>query len=378
MSKALKLVESPSSRLPQQIEMDTSCVVSRTGDDESLDFSFMSKSFCMSGLPIRRQFERDPATRKAVAPQREISVFSRHDDQFSFSVQGHTLVQPGGQHVPIGIPYGARSRCLILWMTTQARISNSRWLELGRINEWLTEIGMSAHPETAAAAKEQLIRLSFARFSMSFRETRGDSPKREMFKNLSLVETSVFGEDDIGNFASGNIAKVRFPLGIQLSAQAYDHFTGGDIIPVSTESLREISNNAMAIDIFLFLSFRLPLIPADSTEAVSWKKLAKQFGAQGDTGNRFRHVFEESVKKALHAYRGADVQLNDDGLLMRYSPHPGTRKTLVAVPGTKTIDGTVRLRNRIAPPPGMKTETRKAAPAKAATASPQMTMDFNE
>lgn len=369
MTKALKLIEAPPIELQPQFDLDLHNGGVAGGDDESLDISFMSKSFCMSGLPIRRQFERDSVTRKTLSPQRETSLFSRHDDTFSFSVQGHTLVQPGGRQIPIGIPYGARSRCLILWTTTQARVTGSRWLELGRINEWLTDIGMSAHPETAAAAKEQLIRLTFARFSMSFKETKGNGPKREMFKNLSLIETSVFGEEDINNFADNNIAKVRFPLGIQLSTQAYEHFTGNDVIPVSTESLREISNNAMAIDIFLFLSFRLPLIPSDTTEPVSWKKLAKQFGAQGDTGTRFRHSFEASVDKALKAYRGADVQVTDEGLLLRYTPHPGTRRTLIAVPKTLPTDGVPRLRNRIAPPPGMKPDAKK-------TGDSQLLMDF--
>ena len=334
-------------------DMSSALSTTGTGDDESLDISFMSRSFCIAGLPLRRQFERDKLTRKAIEPQREATRFNRSDRQFSFTVEGKLLTLPRDPeplHIPIGVPYGARARLLILWMTTQARIGGDRWLELGKISEWLASVGMSHNSDGALAAKEQLIRLSFATFTMIFNDREG---KREFFNDNQLVETKVFGEDEMFHYAQGNIAKVRYPLGLQLSVPAFDHFSGGDVIPVSTEALREIANNAMAIDIFVYLNYRLPYIRSEEMQEVSWSKLAKQFGNIGDTGTRFRQVFEASVEKALRAYRNADVRITERGLELRYSPHAGTRRTLVAVPRTAepiVIDQTTRVRNRISPP----------------------------
>ena len=325
-----------------------------------LDVSYMSKSFCLSGLPLRKQYVRDPATRKTMDPQREITSFSRTDDRFALHITADTFLLPdrdGKKSIPfqMGLPYGARARLLILWMTTQARANGgSRWLEIGRINDWLDEAGITPHPDAAEAAKEQLLRLAFARFKMVLDEK---SRQQTYFHSSQLISSAIFASEDLENYAAGHIAKVRFPTGIELSEEAYKTFTGSNVIPVSTSQLRQISNNAMSIDLFLFFNYKLPLIPAATTETFSWKALIKQFG-NGETPKRFRYVFETSIANALKAYAGANVEISDKGLLMRYSPPAEVRKTTVTVPKLKLVGGSsVRVRNRIAPPNRSKSQT---------------------
>lgn len=356
------LVLAETNRLPERTDLDSAVAMAEIRDDDGLDIAYMSKSFCCCGLPLRRQFERDKITRKAVEPAREISVFVRNDDRFSFTVNGRVIALPsekhGGIQIPIGVPYGPRARLIILWLTTQSRMTGSRWLELGRIGDWLDSVGMSNHPDTAAQAKEQLIRLSFSLFTMAYVDK---DKKQELFKDCTLIESRVFAQDDLAHYGAGEIAKLRFPVGIELTQQAFNHFTGPDVIPVGMDAIREISNNALAIDLYLYLNFLLPSIPGDSTVLLSWKKLVKQFGS-GETVNRFRAVFDSSIEKALVAYRNADVRITDDGLELRYSPPAGSRRTLVAVPRLVLPDAgkPVRLRNRIAPPPGVDILTKSS------------------
>ncbi len=351
MSTAIARADQADSRHPMLRQLDLFIgggEVPTTPDDDGLDVSFMSRSLCLSGLPLRKQYERDKKTLRSVEPQRECNVFSRNDDRFSLTIGTNTVVMPGGEHLCVGLPYGARARLIILWMTTQARSPGrhpgDRWLEIGRIDEWLEQIGIVAHTDHALSAKEQLVRLAFAHFTMVMKREG-----LEYFTSDRLTESSIFHEEDLRNYADGNLAKVRFPLGLELSPKAYSRFTGYDVIPVSTESLRKIATSAMAIDILLYLHYRLPLIGPGDNELVTWRKLAVQFG-NGEPKARFRQLFDTSIQKALDAYTGANVDITEEGLLLRFSPVDARK--LFAVAPRKTAGGTlqrVRTSNRIAP-----------------------------
>ena len=171
------------------------------------------------------------------------------------------------------------------------------------------------------------------------------------FRSNQLISSAIFGQEDLENYAEGRLVKVRYPVGIELSDEAYKTFTNPNhVIAVSTQQLREISNNAMSIDIFLFLNFKLPQIPVGQTEIVSWKNLVKQFG-NSETSSRFRHVFEDSIRHAMRAYAGANVELTEQGLELRYSPPAETRKSMIAVPKLRLVETEkpLRVRNRVVP-----------------------------
>ncbi len=345
MSTALARTDN---RHPMQMQLDI-----MAGDDESLDVSFMSRAFCLAGMPLRKQYQRDKLTRKTLEPQREITTFSRSDEQFALTISGSEVTLPGddGRGLPVllqtGVPYGAKARLLILWMTTQARLNpSSRWLEIGKIDTFLEEIGVQPHPEASASVKDQLVRLTFSLFTMVLK----DQQQRHYFQRDMLISSSVFPEEDLSHYAAGELAKVRFPLGIELSQVAHDRFSSNDSIPISTESLRKISSSALAIDIYLYLCYRLPLLSHGESQLLTWKKLIKLFG-NNEKQSKFRQTFDSSITKALDAYQGANVDLTDEGLLLRYSDPAVLRKLFVANPQRKTVQGPQRVRNRIAPPP---------------------------
>ncbi len=326
-------------------QLDLALETQNAGDD-CLDVSYMSRSFCLSGLPLRRQFLKDPSTGKVLEPRQEETVFSRTDGAVSLTIGSQPFVMPDKTRVTVGVPYGARARLLILWLTTQARATQSRFLEIGRIEDWLNDAGIAFNPDSVSSAKEQLIRLSFANFTMVMKQD-----DYEFFTADRLIDKAVFQKDDIVNAKNGKFASVRLPLGVELSSKAYERFTGQGVIPVSTEALRKISHNAMAIDIFLYLSYKLPLISLGDTELLSWSRLVNQFG-NGETKSRFRQNFDPSISQALSAYRGANVDITKEGLVLRYSDPVEVRKMFVVSGGAKKEVRTLqRVRNRILPPP---------------------------
>ena len=274
--------------------------------EERLDVSFISRSFAMTGLPLRKLEVRD---------------FGRDDSHFSISISSNLIRIPGyGEFIP-GLPYGAKARLLVLWMTTRARETGCRHLEIGRIDDWMASVGIPPHHDNVAMAKSQLVRLSTTTFSMMLKKEN-----LEFFKSDTLIDSVVFTADDMIHYAEGNLAKVRFPLGIELS---------------------EISSNAMAIDALLYMIYRLPRIPRGEDVLVTWRQLVAWFGNR-EPMSKFRQTFRGSIEKAKDAYVGADIDITDEGLILRYSPPMETRR-LIAVNGGGRHLQRLRSTNRVVP-----------------------------
>jgi hypothetical protein len=295
---------------------------------ERIDVSFLHKSFCLAGLPIRRPKD---------------NFFSRTDDRFALTINSRKLALPGGGLFDTGVPWGAKARLLIVWMSTQAkdpnRVAGDRWLEIGRIREWLASIGIKPNGDAIAATKEQLIRLSFASFDMVWRENGLD-----LFKGDQLVDGAAFDAGDLAHYATGAMDKVRWPTGILMSTRAYDRFSK-DAIPIPTQRLREISHSAMAIDTFVYLCYKLPQVPKGETQLVPWRDLIASFGSK-EAPSLFRANFSNSIATALNAYPEAKVDMTDEGLVLHHSDPAELRQAFISVVLPDTGKPRRQLRNR--------------------------------
>ena len=146
---------------------------------DDMDVSFLHKSFCIAGLPLR-------------APKNPKEPYTRNDNRFALTIAPNSFMLPGGEMVHVGIPYGPKSRLLAMWMATEVRDHerrpDNRWLEIGRVTHWLRSIGVepvSGRRGSLNAVKDQLVRLAFSQFTMVMKNgTVGDT----MFKSDRLIE----------------------------------------------------------------------------------------------------------------------------------------------------------------------------------------------
>jgi hypothetical protein len=288
-----------------------------------LDVSFLHKSFCIAGLPLR-------------APKDVEKAFSRNDDTFALTVTPLSVTIPGRGEIKPGVPFGPKARLLAMWMATEvrdkSRSSGDRWLEFGKVMEWLSSIGIKPYSRNLDATKEQLVRLSFSAFTMFSKGADGN----EHFKNDVLIEGGTFGAGDLELFVDGKYGQMNWPKGLELSYRAYDRFSNHSI-PVPTSRIARIAHSAMALDLFLFLCYRLPLLGPREQDLVSWRQLIAQFG-NGEAPSKFKVSFENSIKNALEAYPEANVELTDEGLRMRYSEPADLRRSFyVVLPGDKPL-----------------------------------------
>lgn len=302
--------------------------------DGRMDVSFLHKGFCIAGLPLRR-------------PKNTMEPWNRRDGRFSLTVEPARFVLPNGRQIEVGVPFGPKARLLSMWLATEARdprrSSGDRWMEMGRITEWLQAVGLpvtGGERGSIGPTKDQLVRLSFPIFTMFLNGDDGG----HVFKRESLIEGGAFKDDDLELWASRGHSAMRWPEALMLSQNAYDRFTRHSI-PVPTARLRQVAHNAMAIDILVYLCYRLPLITHGESELLTWRDLMAQFGSS-EFASRFKQAFSESIKRTLDAYPEANVEMTGEGLVLRHSDPAELRRAFIAVPGGKARQGKTSQRTR--------------------------------
>ncbi|MEI7606454.1 MAG: replication protein RepA [Rhodospirillaceae bacterium] len=292
--------------------------------DEGKDISFLHKGFCHCGLPVRK---RDG-----------MEKWSRTDGAFSISVSGSSFMLPSGEDIFVGLPYGTKARLLSVYLASEVknprRRSDDRTVHFSRICEWLTDAGVHVSGGirgSIPSTKEQLVRLAFANFTMIMNRA-GD---KTWFHSEKLIESGCLATGDLEAFARGDYGKLSWPDHVTLTSNAHQRIMT-QAIPIATQRLQAISHSAAAIDFFVWLSYRLPRIPEGDDILVTWQALSGQFG-DVTFPSKFRQAYMESLKLALAAYPEANVEINDEGLILRHSDPSVPRRTLVAVGGGKLL-----------------------------------------
>jgi hypothetical protein len=293
-------------------------------EQTQVDISFLHRGFCIMGMPLRQ-------------PKDALRPFSRHDGRFALTIEPATVTHPDGGFINIGVPFGPKARLIAMWMATEVqnprRNTTNRILELNGITDWLEALGIPARggaTGSIAATKDQFMRLAFSTFTMVLRGPNSE----ELFKRESLIESGIFGGDDLALYRAGHVSQMAWPRAITLTHNTYDRFMN-DAIPIPTVRLREVANNAMAIDILVYLSYRLPMLSRHDTALLTWHDLVAQFGT-GNTSefaSKFKDTFRQSIRRAIEAYPEARVDITSEGLVMRYSDPVDLRRAFVALPG---------------------------------------------
>lgn len=304
------------------------------------DVAFMHRSLCVAGLPTRRP-PHSPGT---------TAEFRRQGQGFNLKLITPNFDIPNRNiSIPVGVPYGAKARLLILWMATQAKErqhDSSRFIEIPHIKEWLNAIGIGTAGDAINQTKEQLIKLCHTTFHASLiADYEGE--ETVFFRNDLFVEAGALAVEDLLHFRDGHLDKIRWPTGIVLTPTAWKRFNR-DVVPVPVNRLRQVAHSATAIDVFLYLSYRLPLIPKGSVEQVSWRTLSAQFGNKAQPPSKFRENLGAAISAALRAYPEAKIDETPEGLTLHHSDPAVLRKAYTAVAGLDLI-GQKPVRKRYVP-----------------------------
>jgi hypothetical protein len=256
--------------------------------EEEIRLGVTHAGFAMTALPHRRIEE---SIWKRETPLTTLVVASGHDRKGCL----------------VGVPYGSLARLILIYLQTEAIRTCSPEVELGRsMNAWLTRMAIVPGGRTRSLVSEQARRISSCR--LTFFSDRGNV---EMQENGAFVRTaiSMVGVADDQQPALWQ-DRVRLDDGFFRSLREHP-------VPVREEAVRAIGQRSMAIDVYVWLAYRLHALSRPTK--VSWPAIFSQFGAGFGMLKHLKPRFTDALKVALAVYPEARVEADSAGLVLHPS-----------------------------------------------------------
>jgi len=273
--------------------------------EESERLGITHSGFCLTALPHKK-----PLLSKE--SETEADTWRREGHKVTLVVRSGT--DRHGQI--IGIPYGSRARMILLYLQTKALQANSPIVELGRsMNDWLDRMGIGDKAEAGHAEATP----------KTNRRAGGNTyaQVRKQAHRISSCALSFFWSGDEVE-ARQNGYFVRNEINVRRATEASQGDFWRDTVeldpvffealkrhpvPLWEPALRRISGKSQAIDIYLWLAYRLQHI--DKPTPISWISLHKQFGSGVSELKHFKQDFIRNLQLALAVYPEARVQEDD-------------------------------------------------------------------
>ena len=226
------------------------------------------------------------------------------------------LVEPGYQYTETGavewkgVPYGPTARLMLLYMQTEALRTRSPEVRLGRcMSDFLASVGIAKSGRAYQAVREQCTRLSACRLTVRCENASGSSG----FKRANIVGGLVFSPP--GDNRQGRLWEETATLSLEFYNALVSH-----PVPVSLAAMKSLAGNSSAMDVYVWLSYRLRSL--SKLLLISWDELQPQFGFAYSSTKKFRERFLDTLKTALAVYDGACVEAGRSGLTLYPSPPP--------------------------------------------------------
>jgi len=228
--------------------------------------------------------------------------------------EGHrtTLLVESGRNRQgelIGVPYGSIARLILLYLQTEAIRTNSAEVELGRsMKSWMSRMSLTTGGRTYQLVAEQARRISACRLTFfTDRENGAEARYNGAFVQDAISLTGVVDENQPTLWQD----RVRLDAGFWRSLQNHP-------VPVREEAIKAIGSRSMAIDVYIWLAYRLHSLSKPT--AISWTAVHGQFGAGFRLVRQIKPTFLEALNLALAVYPEAGVRVEKEGIVLHPSP----------------------------------------------------------
>lgn len=262
--------------------------------DESSSRAYLYSGFAMTTLPHRK-------------PENDLSPWRRSNGRFQLLVEPGYI--PSGREIFMqGVPFGPRARLILLYLQTEAIVSGSPVVSLGRsMHQWLERMGIKPGGSSYRSVRDQAKRLSACRLTVSWTNEDG----RTGFERANIVSAMLLSPPNSGR--QGSLWDDTARLSPEFYSALKEH-----PVPISEAAVRQIQNSSATIDVYVWLAYRLNFI--DKPTTVTWPALQAQFGSEYKTLKRFKERFLETLREATAVYPGSKVEVEKTGLKLYPSP----------------------------------------------------------
>lgn len=243
---------------------------------------------------------------QATLPHKKVagSEFTRTNGNFTLS-----LLAPS----KIGLPYGVIPRLLLAWVTTEAVRTKQRELELGdSLSAFMRELDMvptGGRWGSVTRLKDQMQRLFASSVTCTYDD--GATWALESVKPVDSARLWWSPKDPT--------QATLWKSSVTLGERFFEEITRSPV-PCDMRALNALKKSPMALDIYLWLTYRLFYLRHQSV--IPWAGLSGQFGADYAQVRQFKAAFLRELKKVLVVYPEAKVDYSQQGLLLLPSkPH---------------------------------------------------------
>lgn len=209
----------------------------------------------------------------------------------------------------IGLPYGTKPRLLMSWLATEAVRTRERTLVLGNsLSGFMREIGLTASTGKRGQAtgfRDQTRKLFSCAISAHYENKVGSTSRRYTLTDADNLWWDTKRPDQINLWTSS----------VTLSERFYNELIAHPV-PLDLRALRALSRSPMALDIYIWLTYRLSYLYKPTL--VRWEALHAQFGADYTRVRDFKRKFITQLTKVLTVYQSAKAYETPLGL--RLSP----------------------------------------------------------
>jgi len=263
------------------------------------EIGYSYSAWCLAGLPHR---DHAPGADWLIAT-----------DFAQLLVRPGVRVNDDGTREQLAVPTGTLARLLLIDWQTEAYEHGCRTVVMGaNPNVLLQRLGLSRGGPVSRKVADQLERL--ARCTVDF---KFGNDREGVIVNERLVEAF--------HYVTENDPRTKRPTRmierVTLSEAFYRELRRHPV-PIDRAAIKEIQTSPRAIDVYLWLAFRLHALDAETP--VSWSALWRQFGRER-TLRSFKDEFKEPLGLALSVYQSARVKVGDRGVTLAPSPPPVQR-----------------------------------------------------
>ncbi|MET0531806.1 MAG: replication protein RepA [Microvirga sp.] len=279
-------------------------IASEVLGDEKGRSGYSYSGLCLTSLP-HRKLKDDQAWERTVGPLT-------------------LIIEPGrikigtGPSKLLGVPHGARARLILIYLQTQAVLTNSREVSLGRsMREWMGRMGLSVGGETASALREQARRIATCTMRFSW-QTQGKLTDKSstMITNERIIKSGLFFHD---SSHEDNRQETLFEDRVLLDSDFFDQLRRHPV-PLRDAAIHQLKDSSTALDIYVWLAYRLHHLTQRTP--IDWRSLYQQFGAGYRHKWAWKPRFIQALGEAVAAYPEASVDVEDDYIVLHPSPPP--------------------------------------------------------
>lgn len=271
---------------------------------------------------VRRDLEYRPATLKDLRhihsvlaicglPYRRLPIevrdFERKQGNMALDVSAGSLRNDKGENIPQPLPFGPKSRLILMHLCSQAVQTKSPTIDLNEsFTGFVRELGFndSGGPRGALTAfKQQLNALAACTMKVSVWQ-QGMGVRTERITPIRSFDLWLSD-----NMHQGSL----WPSSLTFSLDFYESLKA-HALPVNIRAVRAFANSARTLDAYYWIGYRVTRLRTAQT--ISWDALAQQFGGGYARQRDFRAAFAADLQQIKEMFPKLPVTISDHGITL--------------------------------------------------------------